>query len=142
MLPVPTDEDMKFALCEYSRVFGGRPMSQASLKAAQALPLAFAALSVKERGQMGKEERERASSKCMQEIAVPGFIKLVLKMEEELGHPLAMPHKWKDMLYNTTLGTGVYLLSFVMRWYAPGHGRVCTHTHIIQFRTVFAYRKK
>lgn len=107
ILPVPLDEDVMFAIRKYSRVYGDKGMTKSALKALQALPLAFAALSVKERGTMAKADREYASSKCMQELAVPGFIKLILAAGEQLGQPVPMPHKWKDMLYYTTLGSGM-----------------------------------
>lgn len=107
MLPVDLDQDLGYALEEFSRVHGGKAMTQAALKALQVLPLVYAALSVKERGAMGKAQREHASSKCMQELAVPGFIKLVEAYEDDKGASLPMPHKWKDMIYKTTLGTGV-----------------------------------
>lgn len=107
IFPVPIDEGLGYALDEYSRVYGNKAMTQSALKALQVLPLVYAGLSVKEHGQMSKTERERASSKCMQELAIPGFIKLVEAYEAQKERTLPMPHKWKDMVYHTTLGTGV-----------------------------------
>lgn len=107
VLPIDLSVDVVWAFEKFSRVYGGKPMTQAALKALQALPLVCSALSVKERGAMSKNDREYASSKCMQELAVPGFIKLVAAVEEQRGEPLSMPHKWKDMIYFTTLGSGV-----------------------------------
>ena len=107
MLDLELDKDVMFSLREYSRVHGNRPMTQASQKALQALLIVYSGLAVKERGEMSKFERDRRASKCMQEVAVPGFIKLIERAQEESGGTLPMPHKWKDLLYYTTLGTGV-----------------------------------
>lgn len=106
MFELDLDEDVMYAFRLYSRVYGGKPLSQGGQKGLQALLVVYAGLSVKERGPMGKDTRNMAASKCMQELAVPGFIKLIEKAQADSGNTLPMPLGWKDLLYYTTLGKG------------------------------------
>lgn len=61
---------------------------------------------------MPKANRDRAASKCMQEVPIPGWIKTIEQVLDTLagdsGERLPMPHKWMDVIYYTTLGTGMY----------------------------------
>lgn len=105
-LPIILGGDFMYAFKRFTDVYGGKSISQASLKALQVLPLVWSALSVKEAQKMSKADRNMAASRCMQEIAVPGLIMLLERAIEESDERPRMPHKWKDRIYYTTLGTG------------------------------------
>ncbi|CAB1098709.1 unnamed protein product [Ectocarpus sp. CCAP 1310/34] len=110
MLPINLSEDFMFALRKFCGTYGNKTMTQPALKMLQSIPLVHSALAVKEADKMSAAQRNLAASKCMQEIAVPGFIKLIEHALSTMGGPLQMPHKWKVMVYYTTLGSGVYLM--------------------------------
>ena len=59
-----------------SNVFGDSVLGQASMKAMQCLPLAWACLAIKEAGKKAKDVRDRKASRSYQEVALPAFIKL------------------------------------------------------------------
>ena len=108
ILPIPLDNEMLHGLRRFSDRFAGKPMSQASLKALQCVPLAWACLAVREAETMSAAKRNLAASKSMQEIAVPGWIKLIEKAMNDTEGAIRMPTGWKEALYYTTLGTGVF----------------------------------
>ena len=57
---------------------------------------------------MSAAKRNLAASKSMQEIAVPGWIKVIEKAINDTEGAIRMPTGWKEALYYTTLGTGVF----------------------------------
>ena len=59
-----------------SNVFEGSALGQASMKAMQCLPLAWACPAIKEAGRKAKDVRDMEASRSYQEVALPGFIKL------------------------------------------------------------------
>jgi len=104
-LQINLDADMMHGLARYGERYGGRPMTQGGLKCLQAIPIVNASLAVKESAKMSVPARNLAMSKCYQEISAPGWIK-VLEKAETMG--LRFPTDYKDRMYYTTLGTGVY----------------------------------
>ena len=136
-LQIELNNDMQHGLGRYCERFGRRPMTQAGLKCLQAIPIAHAALAVKESAKMSAATRNAAMSKCYQEISAPGWIR-VLQVAEVQG--FRFPTDYKDRLYYTTLGTGVcgfqskhwlyctrLLLLLAIRAYAWGS---CVRSHI------------
>ena len=75
-LPIELTQDLMDAFEIISNVFGGSALGQASMKAMQCLPLAWACLALKEAGKKAKDVRDREASRSYQEVALPGFIKL------------------------------------------------------------------
>ena len=60
---------------------------------------------------MSAAKRNRAASKSMQEVAVPGWIKVIDKAINDTEGDIKMSTGWKDALYYTTLGTGAFRLN-------------------------------
>ena len=75
-LPIELTQDLMDAFEIISNVFGGSALGQASMKAMQCLPLAWACLAIIEAGKKAKDVRYREASRSYQEVALPGFIKL------------------------------------------------------------------
>ena len=75
-LPIELTQDLMDAFEIISNVFGGSALGQASMKAMQCLPLAWACLAIIEAGKKAKDVRDREASRSYQEVALPGFIKL------------------------------------------------------------------
>ena len=69
-------QDLMDAFAIISNVFGDSALGQASMKAMQCLPLAWACLAIIEAGKKAKDVRDREASRSYQEVALPGFIKL------------------------------------------------------------------
>ena len=69
-------QDLMDAFDIISNVFGDSALGQASMKAMQCLPLAWACLAIIEAGKKAKDVRYREASRSYQEVALPGFIKL------------------------------------------------------------------
>ena len=98
---------MMYGFGKLSSKYGGRDMSQQALKCLVSLPLAWSGLAAKESSKMSAAERDAVMAKTMQQIAVPGFIKLCEKAVAESNGGIALPKGYKECLYYTTLGTGV-----------------------------------
>ncbi|CAN0217437.1 unnamed protein product [Scytosiphon promiscuus] len=106
-LDVELSGDMMWGLSQFSQKFGRKAMTQQSLKALQCIPIVWSALAVKESQTMAGVMRDDSMmSKCMQEIAVPGTIKLLDEAISSSNGTLVFPQGWRDALYYTTLGTG------------------------------------
>ena len=75
-LPIELTQDLMDAFEIVSNVFGGSALGQASMKAMQCLPLAWACLAIKEAGKKAKDVRNREASRSYQEVALLDFIKL------------------------------------------------------------------
>ena len=82
-LPIELTQDLMDAFEIISSVFGGSVLGQASMKTMQCLPLPWACLAVKEAGKKANDVRDREASRCYQEVALPGFIKLCHETIEE-----------------------------------------------------------
>lgn len=109
MLGITLTQDFMDACEIFCRTYGGTTrLGQASMKALQCLAIAWACLAVKEAGKKSKEVRDREASRCYQEVALPGFIKVchkaIEKSIEDGGAPLLFPQGWETKLYYTTLG--------------------------------------
>ena len=87
-----------------SNVFGGSALGQASMKAMQCLPLAWACLAIKETGKKAQDVPDREASRRYQEVALPGFIKLCHEAIEASDGAPRFPAGWETKLYYTTLG--------------------------------------
>lgn len=105
-LNIDLTEDVMWGFRKYCEKFGGKKMNQAGLKALQCVPIAHAALAVKQGEDMKSGLRNTAMSRSMQEIAVPGWIKVIEAAIKESERELVFPVGFKDALYYTTLGTG------------------------------------
>ena len=90
-LPIKLTQDLMDAFEIISNVFGGSVLRQASMKTMQCLPLAWACLALKEAGKKVKDVRDREASRCYQEVALPGFIKLCHEAIEESDGALRFP---------------------------------------------------
>ena len=64
-LPIDLTQDLMDAF-EISNVFGGSALGQASMKAMQCLPLAWACLALQEAGKKAKDVRDREASRSYQ----------------------------------------------------------------------------
>ena len=65
-LPIELTQDLMDAFEIISNVFGGSALGQASMKAMQCLPLAWACLALKEAGKKAKDVRDREASRSYQ----------------------------------------------------------------------------
>ena len=65
-LPIELTQDLMDAFEIISTVFGGSEIGQASMKAMQCLPLAWACLALKEAGKKAKDVRDREASRSYQ----------------------------------------------------------------------------
>ena len=103
ILQLELDGDMMHGLGRVCEKYGGKPVTQGGLKCLQAIPIVHAAQAVKESEEMSATTRNSAMSKCMQEISVPGGIKVLEEAETE---GLRFSPDFRERLYYT-LRTGV-----------------------------------
>ena len=107
MLPISLGNEMLLGLRWFSDRFAGKPMTQATQKALHYVPLAWACLAVREAETMLAARRNVVVSKSMQEIAVPGWIKLIEKAIHDSEGAIRIPIGWKDAPYYILGTSGV-----------------------------------
>ena len=96
--------DLMDAFEIFSDTYGGSTLGQPSMKALQCIPLTWACLAVKEASKKAKDIRDREASRCYQEVALPGWIKLCHRAIDKSDGALRFPAGWETNLYCTTLG--------------------------------------
>ncbi|CAB1103271.1 unnamed protein product [Ectocarpus sp. CCAP 1310/34] len=109
-LPVELTNDLMDSFGIFCATYGGTPRGQQSQKALQCFPIAWACLAVKEAEKKSKEVRDRDVSRCYQEIALPGWIKLchrAITESAESDNPLRFPAGLESKLYFPTLGVAI-----------------------------------
>ena len=104
-LPIDITVDLMDAFEIFSDTYGGSKLGQPSMKALQCIPLTWACLAVKEASKKAKDIRDREASRCYQEVALPGWIKLCHRAIDKSDSALRFPAGWETNLYYTTLGT-------------------------------------
>ena len=106
LLPIDITVDLMDAFEIFSDKYGGSKLGQPSMKALQCIPLTWACLAVKEASKKAKDIRDREASRCYQEVALPGWIKLCHRAIDKSDGALRFPAGWEtNLYYTTTLGT-------------------------------------
>ena len=115
-LPIDLTDDLMDAFEIFSGCYGGLSLGQASMKALQCIPLAWACLAIKESSKMSKDARDREASRCYQEVALPGWIKVCNLAIEQSGGSLRFPAGWQTRLYYTTYGGACARIAVGVDW--------------------------